>query len=131
MSEHTDAIHVRNYTLVESSGMEYANDDGTITVDPGEELALAEYEPASDTKRALLHAYGATDAQDVVYRLRYGGTDISFTSESPLGGINDPFSFTEQLGAPLSAGSKTLTITALNDKTDAIDLVARMHIETR
>ncbi len=127
----SDAIHVRDYTVIESAQLEDANDDGTITCPGGEETALIEFEPAGTGSRALLHAIGATDASGLEYRLRFGGNDISFTAQSPLGGVNDPFSFTDELGKPLTAGSATLFFTAINNTENDIDLVARAHVEVR
>jgi hypothetical protein len=126
-----DAIHLREYTVVETSEFQDANPDGTITCPPGEETILAEYEPATDQSRVLLHAMGASDNTDVRYRLRYGSTEISFTAESPLGGINSPFSFTDSLGKPLTAGNGTVALTTLNDGGAAVDLAARLHLEVR
>lgn len=124
-----DAIFLQDMVVVESSDFPEANDDGTITVPANEERGLIEYEPATGESRSQVHAIGATDAQGVQYRMRYGGEEISFTTESPLGQINEPFSFTEAFGKPLTAGAGTVQYTAVNSNDQPIDLVGRMFVE--
>lgn len=126
-----EPIHVRSFTVVESSNMEWANDDGTVTCPSGEETTLVEYEPPSDANEVRIHALGAADATDMKYRLRYGGNEISFTAESPLGGINAPFSFTDDLGAPLSAGGSSIMFNAVNEGAEDRDLAGRFYLEVR
>lgn len=122
-------VHFRDLVIVESSDFENANNDGTMTVPADEEQTLVEYEPPSGDNRALIHGFGATDALDVEYRLRYGGEEISFTTETSLGSITDPFVFREVFGRPATAGSGTVQLTALNASQNPVELVARMFVE--
>lgn len=124
-----EALHARDFVLVETSDFPSSNADGSVTVADGEEQSLVEYEPPTGNHKALIHAFGATDAADVQYRLRFGGEEISFTAESSLGGVNDPFSFVDVLGKPLTAGTGTVQFTAINTSGSPIDLVARMFLE--
>lgn len=122
-------IDLRNYKVVESSDLETANPDGTVTCPAGEETVIMEHEPTTDDTTTLLHALGASDAPDIRFRLRYA-TNISFTMESPPGGVNDPYSYTNELGAPLTT-TRTLKLTAVNDGGASKDLVSRGHVEVR
>lgn len=129
MSADKDALHFRDIVITESSDFSQSNDDGSVTVPANEEMGLVEYEPPSGDNRVLIHGFGATDALDVRYRLRYGGEEISFTTETALGGVTDPFIFREVFGSPATAGSGTVQLTALNDGDQPVDLVARMFVE--
>lgn len=123
------AIPFRDYLVIETSDLEAANPDGSITVPAGGEQVLCEYEPTGDDNRALLHTLGAADANDIQYRLKYG-TNTSFTTESPVGLITNPYSFTETAGAPLTTTS-TFRYVAVSSRDQDIDLAARMHIQTQ
>lgn len=129
MTQHAPerTIDLQSYKVLESSEYQSANPDGSIDCPDNEETVLLEYEPASDETTTLIHAIGASDAADVKYRLRYA-QNITFTMESPPGGVNDPFSFTEKLGAPLET-DQTVQLTAINTSGSTKSLVARAHIE--
>lgn len=114
----------------ETSDLEMANDDGSISLTPGDETAIVAHEPASDQGCFVL-AVGASDEQNVSYGLRvddnywFGGR-----TESPLGSINDPFSFVDALGAMIPAVSNVEYV-AVYDPTASgdIELAARLFVE--
>lgn len=120
-------IDLKDYMVIESSDFQWANADGSITVPAGQEETLVEYEPLNEDNRIFLHALGASNASDVEFRLRYG-ENISFTTESSIGSINDPFSFTDKLGAPLTSQA-TVKYTAINSSDADVNLAGRMHLE--
>jgi len=122
-----DPIGIENFLVTESSDMPWSKNDGTVEVAPNEETVLVEYEPVKGETFHLL-GLGAKDALDVEYRLRYGGTDIAFTTESALGGINDPFLFADHAGAPLES-DQTIQYTAVSSRDTPIDLAGRLLVE--
>jgi hypothetical protein len=93
-----------NLVVVETSNLDDANADGAITVNDGETATVVEYENFGN-QMAYLVALGAHDVLDTTYKLVVEG-DERFTTESPLGGVNSLFSFTETLGQPLPVGSR-------------------------
>lgn len=120
-------IDLANYLVLESSDLGHANSDGAVTVDPGDDVVLCEYEPTSTDASVLLHALGATNLNGIQYQLEYG-QNVSHRSEGPPGGYNDPFSFTQNFGAPLTS-DQTVTYRAINISDTQKDLVAVMHVE--
>lgn len=120
-------IPMRNYTVIESSELDHANPDGSVTVPANDKAQLLDYEPATDADYALLHALGAVDAKGVRYQLKYGN-NTAFTMESPPGVLSEPFSYTEKLGEPLGTNG-TFELWALNETNSGIDLAARGHVE--
>lgn len=120
-----DPVAFDRYFVIESEELPHANDDGSITVPDGDEVTLVEYEPVGDTV-VYLHALGAADAQGVEYRL-YDGQDIAHGTESPVGTINNPFSFTQKLGGPLSTDD-LIQYNAVNTSGSDVDLAGRMHV---
>jgi hypothetical protein len=116
-----------NYLVLESSDLSTANNAGAIEVPDGKEATLIEYEPTQNVG-VHLHALGATNLQDVTYRLEYG-QNISSSMEAPPGSYADPFSFTKEFGAPLTS-DQTVRYTAVNQSGQSQTLVAVMHVET-
>lgn len=118
------------FIITETSDLEESNDDGAVTLSPGEEQALVEYEARGDMGTAVL-AVGANDVQDVEYGLRIDRSKVvGGKTESPLGTINSPFSFIDRLNAVVPANS-TVEYVAWYDggATGDVDLAARLYTE--
>lgn len=115
-----------NLLVTESSQMAEADGGGAITVEPGEESVLVEWE-ASDPMGLL--AVGSTDRPDAVYSLVVDG-DRKIQTFSPLGLINTPFSFIRQMGAPFPAGTDVEYRAALSSAAEEpVQLAARLFLE--
>jgi len=103
------------------------NDDGTITVEPGEEMPLARIRP--DVPFAIL-AVGAVDEVDVTYQLKIDNDPAISPTNSPLGLINDPFSFVVAYGAAIPAEKSAVYTARLDPQASgSVDLAARIHGE--
>lgn len=126
---YTNPIDIENFLVIESTQMEtqHANADGSVTVPANDSAILVEYEPVESEIQILLHALGAANANGVRFRLNYG-QDISYTSESPLGSISDMYSFTKELGDPITS-EDIVAYEAINTTGSDIDLAARMALE--
>ena len=111
--------------LVETSDLQDANDDGSVTIEANTERELLLYENRADHP-FLLHFLGAADALDVQYVLRVG-QEIVFTSESPVGTITNPFVFADYYGGPM-AFARDITYSARNNTGSSIDLAGRMGL---
>lgn len=118
-------------SVIETSGLLWANEDGTVDCPPGEETVLVEFEPQSGTQELCIHAVGAADALNCEYTFRHNLADISFSSESPLGSLVDPYSFTKNLGHPLTTERGTAQYTVVNNGDTERQLAARMIIEEK
>lgn len=118
------------YVLQETDNLDHANPDGTATVSPGEQVRLIDYSARSDGGVALL-ALGATDQSDVEYALRLDNDRIlGGWTNSPLGSVNDPFSFVDAYQAFAPAQSRIEYLARLDaGASSSVDLVARAHIE--
>lgn len=113
-------------TIAESDDLDYANDDGSVTVAANEEKIICEFRPGSADQFDLL-AMAATDNADTEYVLR-SGSDIVAATNSALGQIGDPFSFRKEYGVPLRV-SRYATLAVRNLGTGSQDYVARLHCE--
>lgn len=117
--------------VAETANLDNAKPDGTINCPDGELTTLAEYEPQTDNVELLVHAFGAADAKDCVFGINYNFTDVAFSAESPLGGINDLFSFHDALGHPVTTGSGTASLVVENRSGSDLDLAGRLIVEVR
>lgn len=120
-------VKPRNYIVVETADMDGANDDGTVTLQPGDTKVLVSY--AGDPFAAL--ALGANNEQGVEYVLRADSDrTVGGVTQSPLGSIGDPFSFVQAIGAAVSC-EKSIEYIARADPnmTDPVDVAARLHVE--
>lgn len=84
----------RPFVVAETSHESHAENDGAVTVSPGETVTLASYTAVGT---ADLLAFGATDHADSEYELVVD-YDSRFTTRSPLGLLNEPFSLQKELG---------------------------------
>jgi hypothetical protein len=119
------------FIITETSDLPESNSDGTVTLSPGEgPVTIAEREARGDAGLAVL-AVGANDEQDVQYGLRIDRSKIvGGATESPLGVLNDPFSFVDRLNAVVPA-NQTVEYVAWYDDTASgdVDLAARLFTD--
>lgn len=118
------------FIISETSDLPNANSDGTVTLEPGDEQALVEYRSRGDTGVACL-AVGANDVQDVQYGLRIDRSKVvGGRTESPLGVLNDPFSFVDSLNAVVPAND-VIEYVAYYDAsaTGTVDMAARLYTD--
>lgn len=120
----------RNYAVFETSDLDAANDDGTVTAEPGETVTLCEVE-ASQSEKINLLSVGASDEQDVKYFLEIDGKAVAGgQTESPLGLINSEFSFPREFDSSIPAeDSVRYRALRVHSAAGSVDLVARMHAE--
>lgn len=112
----------------ETADMDDANPDGTITLQPGESKAMVSHRASAPF--ALLAA-GAVDKADVEYQLKIdGGAPVAGTTQSPLGLINDPFSFVQKLGGAVGVEKSVVYLARLDESaSSSVDLAARLYTE--
>lgn len=124
------ALEPGSYVTVESDEMDWSNEDGTVTVEPGDEVPLVKHY-ASGEQGVMLLAVGATDEQDVRYRAEVDDQrTVGGQTNSPLGVLNSPFSFVESLGGAIPANRSVAYYAKLDEDAPApVDLVARLHVE--
>lgn len=121
-------VEPQDYIVVESDNLDHANDDGTVSLSPGDQVVIAEWQP--EFPFALLAA-GATDAADVEYTL-IADTDqtLGGVTSSPLGTLNDPFSFVDAIGGAPSCEKSIKYVARLDsDASSSVDIAARLHAE--
>lgn len=118
-----DALPATRYLVVETSRMDDANDDGVITVPPGESREVVHWDQEGPL---LLFALGANDRGGAEYRILLDGQQRVATV-SPLGTVNQPFSFANVLGTPIQADS-SITLEVYNGGDAEAPFAGRMHI---
>jgi hypothetical protein len=98
-------IEPRDMIVVETENLDSSEPDGTMEIKPGETETFLQFRGQPHGMLAV----GATDKTDTDYLLRSDSSvPIGGTTESPLGAINDPFSFVDTLGgAPHAEDSTT------------------------
>lgn len=117
----------KNYIVRETDDMDGVPDGETVTLEPGESKPLVRF----DGKRHAILAVGAVDEPDVSYQLRldYERT-IGGRTNSPLGLMNNPFSFFNATGRTIPANQTTEYLARLDeDAASSVDLAARIHLE--
>ena len=113
----------------ETADLDGANADGSITLEPGQEITLAEHSTGGIRPLALL-AVGAIDEDDAQYAVKLDGDTVGSWTNSPLGLINDPFSFIREYRATIIAARRIGYAARLpSDAAGPIDLAARIHVE--
>jgi len=118
-----------NLVVVETDDLEDhpVNDDGTVTVQPGQAVPLAKFR--LDSPFSVL-AVGASDEVDVIYQLRIDSEPAMSPTNSPLGLINDPFSFVDAYGAALPCEKSVEYVAELSsDASGPVTLAGRLHCE--
>lgn len=112
--------------VIETSDLDDANDDGTITLSPGEKATLVEYRGSA----SATYAVGATDVAGVVYWLEVDGNPVIGPTNGPLGTVPEPFSFIQNYGGAVPSSNR-VAYKALypDDQTGQIDLSSRIHLE--
>lgn len=111
--------------ITETTDLDTANDDGSITIAPNSEQAIVLYENRADHP-FLLHFLGAADALDVQYVLRVG-QEVVFRTESPVGPLNEPFVFDDYFGGPM-AFARDVSYSARNTGDSDVTLAGRMGL---
>jgi hypothetical protein len=113
----------QNMVVVETTNVDGANADGSITANAGQTVTLVEYDNRGNGM-AYLSAVGAADALNCTYALKVE-EDTVFSTESPLGTIVNPFSFSEKMGHPLPVGDR-VRYEATYNGTGSVNLAGRM-----
>lgn len=128
VSSRTGTIDPTDLLIVETDDMEGANDDGTITIDPGDHATIVGYRPGWPFG---ILAVGASDEDDVEYQLRVDSdTPVGGTTNSPLGTVNEPFSFVDELGGAPHGEKRVDYVAYVDSDADApVDLVGRVYLE--
>lgn len=122
------SIKPRDYVVVETADMDGANDDGTVTLEPGDTVRMASFR--SDSAFSVL-AVGAYNQQGVEYVLRVDNDrSVGGVTQTPLGDIGAPFSFVEKAGGGVSCKKSIEYIARADaDLADPVDVAARLHLE--
>ncbi|APW99408.1 hypothetical protein CHINAEXTREME_17245 [Halobiforma lacisalsi AJ5] len=124
-----DRMSPEEYIVIETAALEEANPDGTVTIEPGETVTLAEYESRAAGSFSLLAA-GASEHMDVAYRLVADDDRVvGGTTYSPLGSINDPFSFPKMYDTELQVSDLIEYQATLSPNAEGtVDAAARLHL---
>lgn len=124
-----ERVNPRRFHVIETTEMESANADGTVTLEPGESAPIVAFRHKPGF--ALL-GVGAKNQQDVEYRLvaddteRIGGD----WRAAPLGEIGSPFSFVDQLGVVFDIEEQLeLEARLSEDASSTVDLAGKFHIQ--
>lgn len=118
-----------SYMVYESSDMEDSTDAGDVVLEPGDDKAIVS--TGNVSPGAFTLGVGATDIEDVRYYLwvdeefRVGGV-----TESPLGTMNNIFSFPDQFGAVIPATRKIeYRARYPSDAAGTVELTGRLHVQ--
>lgn len=115
------------WVIDETAALDEANDDGTITLNPGEQKTIAEaHHPNADAIGLL--SVGAADEQNVRYFIRIDSKYVvGGVTNSPLGSVNSPFSFPDYYNAIIPADQRIEYVAQRpTNASGAVDLVARL-----
>lgn len=125
MTQH-DGMDHNSFRVVETADLpsDETTDGGAMAVDPGERKAVIRYR--TPQSRVKLHALGMNDELDAEYQLHIDG-EISASTESPLGTINDPFSFGDVYGRAVSAKSD-IEYMVINHGDATLEFAGRMFL---
>ena len=128
VSSRVGTIDPKDLLVIETDDLDASNDEGAVTVDPGEQATIVGYRPGWPF--AVL-AVGANDEADVQYQLRVDGqTPVGGTTNSPMGTVNNPFSFVDELGGAPHAEKRVDLIAYVDQSASApVDLVGRLYLE--
>lgn len=120
-------IEPRDLSVTETDDLEDAEGDGTMKVEPGETKTFLTFQ---GPPHAIL-AVGASDHTDADYHLEADNQyPIGGTTKSPLGSINEPFSFVRQFGGAPHAEQRTRYKIYLDSSASApIYVAGRLFVE--
>lgn len=116
-----------DYIVLETDDLDSVSSGGTVTLSPGETKTLVEYTGPSPVS---LMAVGATDAADTEYQLYIDNQRVvGGTTNSPLGTLNDPFSFIQMFDGAIPAGTVEYRAHRRSSASGDADLAGRLHLE--
>ena len=126
----TGLVPLRSYVCVETDNLDAANEDGTVTLEPGDTKPLCRIRETGDAALAV-YAVGAVDANNVEYSLHVDNSiTVGGRTNSPLGTLNTPFSFVQMLGGAIPASTSAEYRAHLSgDAGGPVDLAGRLHAE--
>ena len=121
-------VQATPFRITETADLDAAGTDNQITIAPGEEKTVAEYEAQDPRRQMFLLALGATDRGSTDYQL-YVDDDRKLSTRSPLGEVNQPFSFLRELGFVYPA-EQIIEYRLRRDSSagSSADYVARMYV---
>lgn len=117
-----------DYVVVESDDLDAVDDGGTVTVQPGETKTIVRARSRGQTMALL--AVGANDESDVTYELVVDGDEVAGgTTNSPLGLLNEPFSFEDIIGGSIPANSRIeYDVTLAAGASASVEMAGRLHV---
>jgi hypothetical protein len=129
-SAQSGILNPSSYAVYETDDLDSVSQGGTVTLSPGESKALVRAEPNTDDGLAVM-AVGANDESDVRYKLKVDEKRVvGGETNSPLGLLNDPYSFVEKFGAVVPVERRIEYIaTRPASASGSVDLAGRMHVE--
>lgn len=121
------SITPRTYNVHESDELDHSNDVGAVVLEPGDEKVIVSTGGRNDTGSVL--AIGATNQSDVTYRMVVDGEyNPGGTTNSPLGTVNEPFSFHRMFGSSLPFAEGVEYIAEYDSQASGeVEVVAVMH----
>lgn len=124
-------IDPAKYRIVETRDLDSStypvSPNGILTLNPGESAPMFR---AFTSQSYRLLAVGAADRSGVEYELRINGQQtVGGRTTSPLGSINDPFSFANVLGATIPVQNVEYVAHYDKNATGSVDLTGRAHLE--
>lgn len=120
-------MDANRYVALETTNLDEANTNGTVTLQPGDSQALIRWDRELEV---AIMAIGAVDKDDVQYEIRANHDQtVGGVTQSPLGTINDPFSFVQELGAAVPVQTFEYVATLSQNASSPVDLAARAHME--
>lgn len=118
-------IPAKSFVTVETDDLDSTNSDGTVTLSPGDTKTLVEFKD-----QCAVYAVGASDKQDVEYQLEVDRTVVGGRTNSPLGLVNDPFSFVDKLGGAIPVEKRVRYVASYDSAASGdINLAGRMMVE--
>lgn len=119
----------RSYICVETDDLDGVDEGGTVTLEPGDTKRIVSYQTSGQPFVVL--AVGANDEPDVSYKLEADNTrTVGGVTNSPLGLLNDPFSFVKNFGAAIPAEKKIAYVASLDANAPGpVELAGRLHVE--
>lgn len=105
---------------------------GEVELQPGETAAVVRYRVPADAVAAVL-SLGATDRADVEYWLEVDDDSlVGGKTNSPLGTVNDPFSFVDDIQGFVPANRVVEYMVRLDENaSSSTTLVGRIHLLKR